>query len=144
MVLEIYELDTAYFPTAPGLEQQATLNNKISEYRSFSWYRYVINDIKRYQKGIYGANHRYLKTNYKYVKGYDKNKKSSYLKYFGIQIIYIYMGNVTNVYGFKWVEAVSEFNEDLIKTCNNESDEGYFLEVAEGYFLEFDVRHPEI
>ena len=54
------------------------------------------------------------------------------------------MGNVTNVYGFKWVEAVSEFNEDLIKTCNNESDEGYFLEVAEGYFLEFDVQHPEI
>ena len=34
-------------------------------------------------------------------------------------------------------------NEDLIKTCNDESDEGYFLEVAEGYFLEVDVQHPE-
>ena len=141
MVLEIYELDTAYFPTAPGLEWQATLNNKISEYRSFSWYRYVINDIKRYQKGIYGANHRYLKTNYKYVKGYDKNKKSSYLKYFGIQIIYIYIWVMLQM--FMALNGL-KLNEDLIKTCNNESDEGYFLEVAEGYFLEFDVQHPEI
>ena len=36
---------------------------------------------------------------------------------------------------FKWVEDNSEFNEDFIKSYNDESDEGYFLEV--------DVQYPE-
>ena len=35
---------------------------------------------------------------------------------------------------FKLVEEISEFNEDFIKT-NDENDEGYFLEV--------DVQYPE-
>ena len=30
---------------------------------------------------------------------------------------------------FKWVEDISEFNEDFIKIYNGESDEGYFLKV---------------
>ena len=33
------------------------------------------------------------------------------------------------VNGFKWVEETSQFNEDFIKTYNEEKDEGYFLEV---------------
>ena len=31
--------------------------------------------------------------------------------------------------GFKWVEYLSKYNEDFIKSYNKESDEGYFLEV---------------
>ena len=31
---------------------------------------------------------------------------------------------------FKWVEKTSEFNENFIKSYCDESDEGYFLEVA--------------
>ena len=42
------------------------------------------------------------------------------------------MGNVT---AFGWIENTSQFNEDFIKSCNEESDEGYFLEV--------DVQYPE-
>ena len=30
---------------------------------------------------------------------------------------------------FKWVENISEFNEDFIKSYINESDEGYFLKL---------------
>ena len=37
--------------------------------------------------------------------------------------------------GFEWVEDSSQFNEDFIKSCNEKSDEGYFLEV--------DIQHPE-
>ena len=33
------------------------------------------------------------------------------------------------------IEDLSQFNEDFIKTYNEESDEGYFLEV--------DVQYPE-
>ena len=36
---------------------------------------------------------------------------------------------------FEWMEETSEFNEDIIKIYNEESDEGYFLEV--------DVRYPQ-
>ena len=36
---------------------------------------------------------------------------------------------------FKWVEDVSEFNEDFVKTYNEKSNEGYFFEV--------DVQCPE-
>ena len=39
------------------------------------------------------------------------------------------------VNGFKWVENISEFNEDFIKSYHNESDERYFLEA--------DVQYPE-
>ena len=36
---------------------------------------------------------------------------------------------------FKWIKDTSQFNEDFINSCNEESDEGYFLEV--------DVQNPE-
>ena len=47
------------------------------------------------------------------------------------------MGNVTKlpVNDFKWMENISELNEDFMKSSTNESDAGYFLEV--------DVQYPE-
>ena len=39
------------------------------------------------------------------------------------------------VNNFEWVEDTSQFNEYFIKSYNEESDEGYFIEV--------DVQYPE-
>ena len=39
------------------------------------------------------------------------------------------------VNNFEWIKDASQFNEDFIKNCNEESDEEYFLEV--------DVPYPE-
>ena len=36
---------------------------------------------------------------------------------------------------FEWIEDTSKFVEDFIKSYNEESNKGYFLEV--------DVQHPE-
>ena len=36
---------------------------------------------------------------------------------------------------FKWIEDISEFNKDFIKSYNDESDEEYFLEVG--------IQYPE-
>ena len=33
------------------------------------------------------------------------------------------------VNSFAWIEDTSQFNENFTKNCNEESDEGYFLEV---------------
>ena len=39
------------------------------------------------------------------------------------------MSQKLQVNNFEWIEDTSQFNEDLIKNYNEESDEGYFLEV---------------
>ena len=59
--------------------------------------------------GICHAIHQYAKANNKYMKDYDKNKESSYLKYW----------DVSNLYGWamsRWAIPVSEFKwvEDIL------------------------------
>ena len=67
---------------------------------------------------------------------YDKNKESSYLKYWDANNLYgCEMSQKLPVDGFEWTEETSQFNEDFIKSYNEKSDKGYFLEV--------DVQFPE-
>ena len=91
---------------------------------------------KEIRGGICHAIHRYAKANNKYMKDYDKNKESSYLKYWDVNNLYGWaMSQKLPVNKFEWIEDTSQFNEDFIKNYNEESDEGYFLEV--------DVKYPE-
>ena len=70
------------------------------------------------------------------MKDYDKNKKRSYLKYWDINNLYGWaMSQKLHGIDFKWVEDISKLNESFIKSSNEESDEGYFLEV--------DIKYPE-
>ena len=56
------------------------------------------------------------------------------------------MGNVEKllVNGFEWVEDTSQFNEDFIKSYNEESDEEYFLEVDDQYTETFHELHNHL
>ena len=45
---------------------------------------------KHVRAGICLPIHRYAKANNKYLKGYDKNKKSSYLQYLDVNNLYGY------------------------------------------------------
>ena len=70
-----------------------------------------------------------MKDDYKY-------KESSYLKYCDVNNLYgSGMSQNLPVNDFKWVEDISKFDERFIKSYNEESDEGYFVEV--------DVQYPE-
>ena len=70
------------------------------------------------------------------MKDYDKNKESSYLKFCDINYLYGWaMSQNLPVSNFEWIEDTSQFNEDFIKNCKEETDEVYFLEV--------DVQYPE-
>ena len=61
---------------------------------------------------------------------YNKNKESSYLKYCDVNNLYGWaMSQKLPVNKFEWIEDTSPFNEGFIKDYNEESDEGYFLEV---------------
>ena len=69
------------------------------------------------------------------MKEYDKNKEYLYLKYWDVSYLYSWlMLQRLSVNNFEWIENISEFNEDFIKSYNEQSDEGYFLEV--------DIQYP--
>ena len=68
------------------------------------------------------------KANNKYIKEYDKNKESSYIRYWDVNNSYGWaMPQKLPVIDFELIEDTSQFNEDCIKSYNDESDEGYFL-----------------
>ena len=72
----------------------------------------------------------YAKVNNKYMKDYDENKESSYLKYWDVNNLYGWeMSQNLPVNDFEGIEETSQFNEDFIKNYNDKSDEGYSLEV---------------
>ena len=87
-------------------------------------------------RGICNSINRYAKANNRYMKDYDKNKESPCLKYWDVNNFYGWaMSHKLPVIDFEWAEDTSQFNENFIKSYNDESDEGYFLEI--------DVQYPE-
>ena len=91
---------------------------------------------KGIKSAIYHTVYRYVKAINKYMKNYDKNKNSSYLKYLNINNSYRLAISLNLILGsFKWVKEIFQFNEDFVKIYNDDRDEGYFLEV--------DFQYPE-
>ena len=86
--------------------------------------------------GICNIVHQYTKANYRYMKDYHKNKDLSYRQYWDINNLYGWVMSLKfPVNNFEWIKETPQFDEDFIKNCNKESDEGSFLEV--------DVQNPE-
>ena len=101
------------------------------------------------EKGIRGgichAIHQYAKANNKYLKEYDKNKGSSYLKYWDVNNLYGWtMSQKLPVNIFEWIKDISKFNENFIKNYNEESDKGYFLEVDVQYLEKLHELHNDL
>ena len=83
MYIELNELDPACSLTAPRLAWQAALKRTKSKIRSFNWHRHVINGVEKgIRGGICHAICRYV--NNKYMANFDKDKESSYLKYWNL------------------------------------------------------------
>ena len=84
--------------------------------------------------GICNAIHRYVKANNKYMKNYDKNIESSYLRYLdanNLQRWGVYQKMPVN--GFKWIKKLSKFDGDFMKNNDDNSCKGYTLEVHVEY-----------
>ena len=91
---------------------------------------------KEIRGGICNAIHQYAKANNKYMKDYDKNKESPYLKYWDVNNLCGWaMSQKLPVNKFEWMSDTSSFNKDFIKSYNEESDERYLLEA--------DIQYPE-
>ena len=76
-------------------------------------------------RGICHAIHRYAKANNKNMKDYDKNKGSWYLKSWDVNNLCRWTISQTLLLNdFRWVEDISEFNENFIKSYNDDINEG--------------------
>ena len=101
------------------------------------------------EEGIRGemcqAVYKYAKANNKYMKNYNKCNKSSYIEYLDANKLYGWaMSQKLPVDGFKWVEKLSKFNEKSIKSYNENSDKGYFVEVSVEYPKEWSNVHKDL
>ena len=162
--LKIYKLYPVKFILAPGLAWQAALKRTGVKLDFLTDINMLLMVEKGIRGGICHTIHRYA--NNKYMKDYDKNKESLYLKYWDVNNLYgramknnessyLKYWDVNNLYGwamsqklpvnnFEWIEETSQFNENFIKNYNEESDEGYFPEVDIHYSEKLHELHNDL
>ena len=115
MCLKIYHLNPAKFVSAPGLAWQALLRKPKVKLELLTDIDMLLMVKKEIRRGICHTIHRYAKANNNYMKDYDKNKESSYLKYWDVNSLYDWpMSQKLPVNKFEWIEDTSQFNEDFI------------------------------
>ena len=100
--LEIYELDTVHFLTAPVLAWQAALKNTKVELNLLNEIDMILMVEKCIRGEIHHAIYRYAKANNKYRKDYDKNKESLYLSLILGYKYFVWLGNVTKA-AYEWL-----------------------------------------
>ena len=102
--------------------------------------------LMMFEKGTRGgmcqATYRYAKANNKHMKNHDMNydmnheELLSFLMYIDANNLYGWaMSKKLPVDNFKWVDDLSLFTEDFIKSYGEESDIGYLLVV--------DIEYPK-
>ena len=115
--LEIYGLDPINFLSASVLAWQAALKKTKAKLESLTDIDMLLKVEKWIRGGICLSINRYAKPNSKYMKRYDGNKESSYLKYWDVNNLYCWeiLQNLP-LKGFKGVKDLSEFEEGFIKS----------------------------
>ena len=74
--------------------------------------------------------YQYAKASNIYVEDYDKNKESSYLKYWDISNLYGWaMSQKLPVNIFEWIQNISQFNDEVRKNFNEEKIKDIFLKL---------------
>ena len=134
--IEIYGPDPSYFLSAPGLAWQACLKNPNVNSELLTDIDMILVIEAGIRGGMCQSTHRYAKENNAYMKNYDESTESSYLMYLDANNLYGWaMSQKLPVNGFEWENDLSRFNERFIKSYNENSNKGYFLEV--------DVEYPK-
>ena len=120
--LKNYELDPAHFVSLPGLAWQACLKKTNVELELLTNYDMLLMLL------ICHTMQRYAKANNKYMKDYDRKKKSSYIQYLDANNLYgKAMTEKLPVRGFRWMDDISKIDEDFVKVYNKNDNKGYIL-----------------
>ena len=131
--LKNYELDPAHFVSLPGLAWQACLKKTNVELELLTDYDMVLMVEEGIRGGICYAMQRYAKANNKYMKDYDRKKKSSYIQYLDANNLYgKAMTEKLPVRGFRWMD-ISKIDEDFVKVSKKNDNKGYILDVDVDY-----------
>ena len=129
-----YELDPAHFVSLPGLVWQACLKKNNVELELLTDYDMLLMVEEGIRGGICHAMQRYAKANNKYMKDYDKKKKSSYIQYLhGNNLYGKGMTEKLPVRGFRWMYDISKIDEDFVKVYNKNDNKGYILDIDVDY-----------
>ena len=88
MRLKINHLDPVKFLSATGLAWQAALKKTELKLELLTDIDMLLIVEKGIREGICHAIHWHAKANSKYMEDYDKNKESSYLKYWDVNNLY--------------------------------------------------------
>ena len=132
--LKNYELDPAHFVSLPGLAWQGCLKKTNVELELLKDCDMVLMVEEGIRGGICHAVQRYAHANNKYMKDYDRKKKSSYIQYLDANNLYDKaMTEKLPVRGFKWVNDISIIDEDFVKFYNKNDNKGYILDVDVDY-----------
>ena len=143
--IKIYELDPVHFVSLPGLAWQACLKKTNVELELLTDYDMLLMIEEGIRGGICHAIQHHAKANDKYMKDYDKKKKSSYIQYLDANNLYgKAMTEKLPVRGFKWINDIFEINEKFAKGYNKNSDKGYILEENVDYPNELQNLHSDL
>ena len=124
MCIKEYELDPAHFLSLPGLAWEACLKKTNIELELLTDYDMLLMVEEGIRGGICHSVHRYAKANNKYMKNYNNNEESSYIKYLDANNLYGWaMSKKLAVKGFKWINN-NEINKDFIKNYNENDNKG--------------------
>ena len=88
MCLKKYELDPAHLLTTTGLASQAVLQKTILKLDLLTAIDMLLTVATGIKGGICHVFHQCAKANNKSVKNYDRNKGSTYLKYWDVNNLY--------------------------------------------------------
>ena len=100
---------------------------------------------ERIRGGICHAIQRYAKAINKYMKDYDKKRKSSYIQYLDANNLYgKAMTEKLPVRGFRWMDDVSKMDENFVRGYDKNDNKGYILEVDVDYPNELQNLHSDL
>ena len=124
MCTRIYQLDPAFYISAPSLAWQACLkkaNVKLELLTDVDMLLMIENGIPG---GICQSIHRHATANNKYMKNFIENVESSYLQNFDANNLYgSAMSKTLSIGEFEWDNPKS-YTEDNIKNYDENSDYG--------------------
>ena len=121
MCLKDFHLDPVKFLLAPELAWQAALKKTEVKLELLTYIDMLLMVGKGIREQICHAIHQYAKANNKYMKDYDKNKESPYLKYWDVNSLYgLAISQKVPVNNLEWIiqwiiQDASQFKKDFIK-----------------------------
>ena len=145
MCIKVYELDPAHFLSLPGLAWQACLKKTNVKLELLTDYDMLLMVEEGIRGGICHSIHRHAKANNKYMKNYDKNKESSYIQYLDANNLYGWaMPQKLPVNGFKWINDVTEIDEEFVKNYDLDNDKEYILKAEVKYARKLHDLHSDL